>query len=80
MRDAGVVTLGKFLYTNCLGYVDSALIGYLDVRCLVSRILGAWRLCGMMDDVSFVQGLAQVLEIIHHLHVSTASPSKGWGV
>ena len=32
----------------------------------------------MMDNVSYVQGPAQVLVIIHHLHVSTASPSKGW--
>ena len=34
----------------------------------------------MIDNISCVQGLAQVLVIIHHLHVSTASLSKGWGV
>ena len=56
------------------------LIGYLDVRRLASRILGTWRRCGVMDNVSYVQGPAQVLVIIHHLHISTASPSKGWGV
>ena len=33
----------------------------------------------MMDDISYVQGPVQVLVIIHHLHVSTASLSKGWG-
>ena len=33
----------------------------------------------MMDNVSYVQGLAQPLVIIHHPHVSTASLSKGWG-
>ena len=33
----------------------------------------------MMGNVSCVQGPAQVLVIIHHLHVSTASPSKGRG-
>ena len=27
----------------------------------------------MMDNVSYVQGLAQLLVIIHHPHVSTAS-------
>ena len=33
----------------------------------------------MMDNVSYVQGPAQPLAIIHHPHVSTASLSKGWG-
>ena len=33
----------------------------------------------MMDNVSYVQGLAQPLVIIHHPYVSTASLSKGWG-
>ena len=32
-----------------------------------------------MDNVSYVQGFAQPLVIIHHPHVSTASLSKGWG-
>ena len=32
----------------------------------------------MVDNVSYVRGPAQVLVIIHHLHVSTASLSKGW--
>ena len=63
-----------------IAYVDPALIGYLDVRRLVSRILGTWRRCGMMDNVSYVQGLTQPLVIIHHPYVSTASLSKGWGV
>ena len=34
----------------------------------------------MVDNVSYVQGFAQPLVIIHHPHVSTASVSKGWGV
>ena len=34
----------------------------------------------LVDNVSYVQGLAQPLVIIHHPHVSTASLSKGWGV
>ena len=34
----------------------------------------------MEDNVSYVQGLAQPVVIIHHPHVSTASVSKGWGV
>ena len=33
----------------------------------------------MVDDVSYVQGPTQVLVIIHHLHVSTVSLSKGVG-
>ena len=33
----------------------------------------------MADNVSYVQGPAQPLVIIHHPHVSTASLSKGWG-
>ena len=31
----------------------------------------------MVDNVSYVQGLAQPLVIIHHPHISTAS--VGWG-
>ena len=34
----------------------------------------------MVDNVSYVQGPAQPLVIIHHPHVSTASLSKEWGV
>ena len=33
-----------------------------------------------MDNVSYVQGLAPPLVIIHHPHVSTASVSKGGGL
>ena len=33
----------------------------------------------MMDNVSYVQELAQPLVIIHHPYVSTASLSKGRG-
>ena len=33
----------------------------------------------MVDNVSYVQGQAQPLVIIHHPHVSTASLSKGGG-
>ena len=33
----------------------------------------------MVDNVSYVQGPAQPLVIIHHPHVSTASLSKWWG-
>ena len=33
----------------------------------------------MVDNVSYIQGLAQPLVIIYHQHVSTASLSKGWG-
>ena len=65
---------------HLIAYVDPALIGYLDVRRLVSCILGTWRRCGMVDNVSYVQGPAQPLVIIHHPHVSTASLSKGWRV
>ena len=32
----------------------------------------------MVDDVSYVQGPAQPLVIIHHPHISAASSSKGW--
>ena len=60
-------------------HVDPALIGYLDVRQLVSRILGTWRRCGVVEKVSYIQGPAQPLVTIHHPHVSTASSSKGWG-
>ena len=34
----------------------------------------------MVDNISYIQGPAQPLVIIHHPHVSTASLSKGWGV
>ena len=34
----------------------------------------------VVDNVSYVQGPAQLLVIIHHPHVSTASVSEGWGV
>ena len=60
-----------------ISYVDPALIGYLDVRRLVSRILGTWRRCGMVDNISYVQGPAQPLVIIHHPHVSTAGSAFG---
>ena len=33
----------------------------------------------MVDNISYVQGLAQPLVIIHHPRISTASLSKGWG-
>ena len=33
----------------------------------------------MVDNVSYVQGPAQPLVIIHHPHVSTAFLSMGWG-
>ena len=33
----------------------------------------------MVDNVSYVQGSARALVIIHCPHVSTASLSKGWG-
>ena len=33
----------------------------------------------VVDNVSYVQGPAQPLVIIHHSHVSTAYLSKGWG-
>ena len=56
-------------------FSDPILFGHLDVRRLVSRILGTRRRCGRMDIVSYVQGLAQPLVIIHYLYVSTASLS-----
>ena len=59
---------------------DPALIGYLDVRRLVSRILGTWRRCGVVDNISGIQEPVQPLVIIQHPHVSTASLSKGRGV
>ena len=34
----------------------------------------------MVDNVSYVQGPAQPLVIIHLPHVSNASLIKGWGV
>ena len=56
-----------------------ALIGYLDARRLGSRIRGTWRRCGVVDNVSCIQGPAQPLVIIHHPHISTAPLSRGWG-
>ena len=32
----------------------------------------------MLDNVSYVQGTAQALVIIHYPHISTTSLSKGW--
>ena len=60
-----------------IAYVDPALIGCLDIRRLASRILRARKLCGVVDKVSYIQGSALVLVIIHCPHVSTASLSKG---
>ena len=57
-----------------------ALIGYLDARRLGSRIRGTWRRCGVVDNISCIQGPAQPLVIIHHPHISTAPLSRGWGV
>ena len=34
----------------------------------------------MVDNISYVQGLAQALVIIHCPHISIASLTKGWGV
>ena len=65
------------VFFTLIAYVDPALIGCLDVRRLVSLILGTRRRCGVVDNVSYVQGLAQPLVIIHQPHVSTASMSKG---
>ena len=78
--DSRAGQLPQASFFTLIAYVDPALIGYLDVRRLVSRILGTWRRCGMEDNVSYVHGLAQPVVIIHHPHVSTASVSKGWGV
>ena len=64
------------VFFTLIAYVDPVLIGYLDVRRLVSRILGTWRRCGVEDNVSYVHGLAQPVVIIHHPHISTASVSK----
>ena len=50
-------------------------LSFLLIWRLVSRILGTRRRCGMMDIISYVQGLAQPLVIIHYLYVSTASLS-----
>ena len=33
----------------------------------------------MVDNVSYVEGSAQAMEIIHCPHISTACLSKGWG-
>ena len=33
----------------------------------------------MVDNVSYIQGSAQALVIIHCPHISVASLSKGWG-
>ena len=38
---------------------------------------GEWRHCGVMDNVSYAQGSAQALVIIHCPHVLPASLSKG---
>ena len=57
-------------------------LGNLDVRQLAIHILRehgdvvvwcgvVW--CGVVDNISYVQGSAQVLGIIHCPHVSTAS-------
>ena len=50
------------VFFTLITYVDPTLIGYLNVRQLMSRILGTWRRCGVMDKVSYIQGP----------HVSTA--------
>ena len=74
---------GWLLYASfftLIAYVDPAITGYLDVRRMVNRILGTYRRCGVVDNVSYVQGPAQPLVIIHHPYASTASLSKGWGV
>ena len=46
---------------------------------MVRSILGTWRRCGLEENVSYVQGPAQPLVIIHNPHVSTTSLTKGWG-
>ena len=66
-------------FKTLIAYADPTLIGYLDVRRLASHILGTWRR-GMMDNVSYIQGSAQALVIIHCPHISTASLRKGWVV
>ena len=33
----------------------------------------------MVDNISYIQGFALALVIIHCPHVSTVSQSKGWG-
>ena len=58
VRDAGFNSWPGYLpeasFFTLIAYVDPALIGYLDVRRLVSRILGTWRRCGVVDNVSYV--------------------------
>ena len=44
----GLRSPSAFLVT----YVDPSLIGFLDVRRLVSHILGTWRRCGVVDNFS----------------------------
>ena len=76
-----ILDRGSYLrqvFFTLIAYVDPELIGYLDVR-LASSILGTWRHCDMVDNVSYIQGPAQALVIIHHPHVSTASLSRGGG-
>ena len=55
MRDDGFDSRpGELPYASfftLIDYVDPALIGYLDIRRLASRILGTWRRCGVMDNV-----------------------------
>ena len=70
----------KLIFLLKIGLALKGLIGYLDVRRLVSRILGTWRCCVVVDNISYVQGCAQALVMIHCPHVSTAPLSKGWGV
>ena len=76
-----ILDRGSYLrqvFFTLIAYVDPELIGYLDVR-LARSILGTWRHCDMVDNVSYIQGPAQALVIIHHPHVSTASLSRGGG-
>ena len=73
---------GKSTNTVFGSHGDNVLLDsfHLYVRQFASCILGTWRCCGEVDNVSYVQGSAQALVIIHHTHVSTASLRKGWGV
>ena len=66
-------------FGECHSETKSSVFISMKTR-LVSRILGTWRHCGVVDNVSYVQGSAQALVIIHRPHISTASQSKGWGV
>ena len=63
-----------------IAYVDQALTEYLDVRRLASCILGIWRCYGLVDNLSYVQGLTQALVIIHCPHVSIASEQRVWSL